>query len=177
MPAWTDYTSKTTPADTDEVMIKDFSDSNKANKRMLFSGLWNWIVNKLTNAVIANLETSPQTIVGAINSLNSNMKFTMDVSLKTYKIQHDAGNSSEALNLLNNPTLLIGIKESPYCILFADSTGETDLGGGISFVLGYTYPDDMYGYQMSMMFGSTNIKVRNKCFGDWSEWVSIVPSE
>lgn len=73
MPAWTDYTSKTTPADTDEVMIKDFSDSNKANKRMLFSGLWNWIVNKLTNAVIANLETSPQTIVGAINSLNSNI--------------------------------------------------------------------------------------------------------
>lgn len=105
MPAWTDYTSKTTPADTDEVMIKDFSDSNKANKRMLFSGLWNWIVNKLTNAVIANLETSPQTIVGAINSLNSNI-----VSIINRRVEGDVlAGSQIKINFTGNSSALIMI--------------------------------------------------------------------
>lgn len=112
MPAWTDYTSKTTPVDTDEIMIKDYSDSSKANKRLLFSGLWNWIVNKLTNAVIANLETSPQTIVGALNSLNKdaikNTKGTILVEgtdlLTLPKGDYCADSNVTASTLVNSPT-------------------------------------------------------------------------
>lgn len=70
MAKWTDYPTKTTPADTDDLMIYDAT--GKANKRVLFSGLWNWIVDKLTNAVINNLQTNNKTILGALNELNSN---------------------------------------------------------------------------------------------------------
>lgn len=43
----------------------------KANKLSPFSGIWNWIVEKLTNAVISNLQTNNKTVVGALNELNS----------------------------------------------------------------------------------------------------------
>ena len=70
MAKWTDYPTKKTPEDTDDLMIYDAT--GKANKRVLFSGLWNWIVDKLTNAVISNLKTNNKTILGALNELNSN---------------------------------------------------------------------------------------------------------
>lgn len=70
MAKWTDYPTKTTPVDTDDIMIYDAT--GKANKRVLFSGLWNWIVDKMTNAVINNLQTNNKTILGALNELNSN---------------------------------------------------------------------------------------------------------
>ena len=70
MAKWTDYPTKTTPGDTVDLMIYDAT--GKANKRVLFSGLWNWIVDKLTNAVISNLQTNNKTILGALNELNSN---------------------------------------------------------------------------------------------------------
>ena len=62
MAKWTDYPTKTTPADTDDLMIYDAT--GKANKRVLLSGLWNWMVDKLTNAVINNLQTNNKTILG-----------------------------------------------------------------------------------------------------------------
>lgn len=65
-----EYTQKATPADNDTLMIYDAT--SKANKLSPFSGIWNWIVEKLTNAVISNLQTSNQTVVGALNELNSN---------------------------------------------------------------------------------------------------------
>ena len=68
MGLWTDYIKKDTPADNDTLMIYDAT--AKANKLSPFSGLWNWIVGKLTNAVISNLQTSNQTVVGALNELN-----------------------------------------------------------------------------------------------------------
>ena len=70
MGLWTDYTKKDTPADNDTLMIYDAT--AKANKLSPFSGIWNWIVGKLTNTVISNLQTSNQTVVGALNELNSN---------------------------------------------------------------------------------------------------------
>lgn len=68
MAKWTDYPTKTTPVDTDDIMIYDAT--GKTNKRVLFSGLWNWMVDKLTNAVISNLQTNNKTILGALNELN-----------------------------------------------------------------------------------------------------------
>ena len=69
MGLWTDYIKKDTPADNDTLMIYDAT--AKANKLSPFSGIWNWIVGKLTNTVISNLQTSNQTVVGALNELNS----------------------------------------------------------------------------------------------------------
>lgn len=69
MGKFNEYTQKATPADNDTMMIYDAA--AKANKLTPFSGIWNWMVNKLTNAVINNLQTSNKTVVGALNELNS----------------------------------------------------------------------------------------------------------
>ena len=73
MAKFNEYTQKATPEDADTLMIYDAA--SKANKLSPFSGIWNWIVGKLTNAVIANLQTNNKTVLGAINELNSNTHF------------------------------------------------------------------------------------------------------
>ena len=70
MGKFNEYTQKATPEDNDTLMIYD--NAAKANKLSPFSGIWNWMVGKLTNAVIANLQTNNKTVLGAINELNSN---------------------------------------------------------------------------------------------------------
>ena len=70
MGKFNEYTQKATPADNDTMMIYDAT--AKANKLSPFSGIWNWIVGKLTNAVISNLQTSNKSVIGALNELNSN---------------------------------------------------------------------------------------------------------
>lgn len=77
MAKFNEYTQKATPADNDTLMIYDAA--AKANKLSPFSEIWNWIVGKLTNAVISNLQTSNQTVLRAINELNSK------TTLKTYQ--------------------------------------------------------------------------------------------
>lgn len=69
MEKFNEYTQKATPEDADSLMIYDAA--AKSNKLSPFSGIWNWIVGKLTNAVISNLQTNNQTMIGAINELNS----------------------------------------------------------------------------------------------------------
>lgn len=69
MGKFNEYSQKATPEDADSLMIYDAA--TKANKLSPFSGIWNWIVEKLTNAVISNLQTSNKTVLGAINELNS----------------------------------------------------------------------------------------------------------
>lgn len=79
MPKWTEYTSKDTLADNDEVMLYDAT--GKANKRGLMSKFWDYVVDKMSTAVIGKLETKNKTVIGAINALNSdclkNKVFTM----------------------------------------------------------------------------------------------------
>ena len=69
MAGWDSYTQKATPEDNDTLMIKDTAAGS--NKRTPFSGVWNWMLNKLANAVISQLETSNKSIIPAINELNS----------------------------------------------------------------------------------------------------------
>lgn len=69
MGKFNEYSQKATPEDADSLMIYDAA--AKANKFSPFSGIWNWIVEKLTNAVISNLQTNNKTVVGALNELNS----------------------------------------------------------------------------------------------------------
>lgn len=70
MAKFNEYTVKATPEDADTLMLYDAT--AKSNKLSPFSGIWNWIVGKLTNAVIDNLQTNNKTVLGALNELNSN---------------------------------------------------------------------------------------------------------
>ena len=91
MGKFNEYSQKATPADNDTLMIYDAT--SKANKLSPFSGIWNWIVGKLTNAVISNLETQNKSVVGALNELNSKAFRTIDVSfLKTKMYLYKANN-------------------------------------------------------------------------------------
>lgn len=72
MAKFNEHPSKATPEDADTLMLYDAT--SKSNKLSPFSGIWNWIVGKLTNAVISNLQTNNKTVLGAINELNSNPK-------------------------------------------------------------------------------------------------------
>ena len=68
MPKWTEYTTKETLADNDEVMLYDAT--GKANKRGLMSKFWDYVVDKMATAVISKLETDNKTVIGALNYLN-----------------------------------------------------------------------------------------------------------
>ena len=67
---WTKYTAKEALKDNDELMILD-KDAN-ANKRTLMDKIWDYVVGKMTTAVIAKLGTANKTLIGAVNELNSN---------------------------------------------------------------------------------------------------------
>lgn len=69
MPKWTDYTTKTTVADNDEIMTLDTA--GKANKRLSLSTLSDWVLGKIADKVFEKLQTNDKTILGAINELNS----------------------------------------------------------------------------------------------------------
>jgi hypothetical protein len=93
MAKFNEYTVKATPEDADTLMLYDAA--SKTNKLSPFSGIWNWMVNKLTNAVINNLQTSNKTVVGALNELNSkkavynnnNVKITFYVDVEQKKVR------------------------------------------------------------------------------------------
>ena len=72
MPKWTEYTTKDTLADNDEVMLYDAT--GRANKRGLMSKFWDYVVDKMSTAVISKLETENKTVIGALNYLNGNTK-------------------------------------------------------------------------------------------------------
>jgi hypothetical protein len=75
MPKWTEYTSKDTLADNDEVMLYDAT--ARANKRGLMSKFWDYVVDKMSTAVIGKLETENKTIIGALNTLNSESSISL----------------------------------------------------------------------------------------------------
>lgn len=65
------FDQKSAPEDNDLLVEYDASASKVKNVK--FGGVWNWIVKKLTSAVINELQTSSKNVVGAINELNSNI--------------------------------------------------------------------------------------------------------
>lgn len=86
MPKWTEYTSKNTLADNDEVMLYDAT--ARANKRGLMSKFWDYVVDKMATAVISKLETENKTVIGALNYLNgktSKTNFNGNVSRVVFR--------------------------------------------------------------------------------------------
>lgn len=113
MPKWTEYTSKDTLADNDEVMLYDAT--ARANKRGLMSKFWDYVVDKMATAVISKLETNNKTIIGAINALNS------ETSINLLPIKEN-GSFSAALKG-KNYVMIAGYFYMPSDCPFSFSTG------------------------------------------------------
>lgn len=145
MPKWTDYTTKTEPADNDEVMVLDTA--GKANKRLGLSALSDWIIGKIANKVFENLQTQNKTILGALNELNSKPQITEFL-----------GN----IDSLNGRCIVVATAN-------ATGTLPTDLSGNRYLIIcdSVISPNGIiYGVQMALSFGSSNIAVRNCSFNN-----------
>lgn len=128
MGKFNEYSQKATPADNDTMMIYDAA--AKANKLSPFSGIWNWIVGKLTNAVISNLQTNNKSVVGALNELNS----------KTSKLALEEN--------VTNIQALISKASSGTCILFHLS-GANYAGNDLPIGEKYKYGSGIIFYRNS----------------------------
>lgn len=84
MAKWTEYTQKEALKDNDELMVLDTD--GKANKRTLMNKVWDYVVDKMTSAVIAKLTTTDKTIIGALNELNSKGKTIEIINISKKRI-------------------------------------------------------------------------------------------
>lgn len=116
MAKFNEYTQKATPEDADTLMIYDAA--SKANKLSPFSGIWNWIVGKLTNAAISNLQTNNKSVVWALNELNSNPFLRYE---RTYGTSLTVSNVRGATHGL----ILIGYTLIPFYISGSSTLGYT----------------------------------------------------
>nr|DAZ62921.1 MAG TPA: hypothetical protein [Caudoviricetes sp.] len=77
---WKNYTQKSTAlSDNDEVMLLDSTDEK--NKRGLMSKFWDYVVDKMSTAVISKLETENKTVIGALNYLNGKLFMEIPVAI------------------------------------------------------------------------------------------------
>lgn len=135
MPKWTEYTMKDTLADNDEVMLYDAT--ARANKRGLMSKFWDYVVDKMSTAVISKLKTENKTVIGALNYLNGN-----SLSQKTENIAQlpdgnkvklisiggsgiDVGSTGEKIPSWSFGIFLPSSGGSDACLLCANSTQIT----------------------------------------------------
>lgn len=113
MPKWSEYTTKETLADNDEVMLYDAT--GKANKRGLMSKFWDYVVDKMSTAVISKLETNNKTIIGAINALNS------ETSINLLPIKENSSFSAALKG--KNYVMIVGYFYTPSDCPFSFSVG------------------------------------------------------
>lgn len=113
MPKWTEYTSKDTLADNDEVMLYDAT--ARANKRGLMSKFWDYVVDKMATAVISKLETENKTVIGAINALNS------ETSINLLPIKENSSFSAALKG--KNYVMIVGYFYTPSDCPFSFSVG------------------------------------------------------
>ena len=117
---WTDYTTKETLKDNDELMILD-KDAN-ANKRTLMDKIWNYVVDKMTTAVIAKLGTTNKTLIGAVNELNSNKQKV----LKNIGKQFDVDNKRVITTDIKRTAIIIACRSNGALIApFVTSDSDT----------------------------------------------------
>lgn len=146
MPKWTEYTTKDTLADNDEVMLYDAT--GRANKRGLMSKFWDYVVDKMSTAVIGKLETENKTIIGALNTLNSD-RFSI------YEKQVSDLDNPPAAFILNtgiNPKGLPELSSNGCCVIQHNPGSET------------------YTAQLAFSFGCEKIAIRTKKSASWSNW-------
>lgn len=154
MGKFNEYSQKATPADNDTMMIYDAT--SKANKLSPFSGIWNWIVRKLTNAVISNLQTSNQTVLGAINELNSKTS-------SIYFNFEDVGKRS-ILNVVKS-------KNNGIFLLYTQAAPDSPATGNVSFTI-VNKPAADYIYLYLYVYSNIYFSVANTKT-DTLEWKRI----
>ena len=140
MGKFNEYSQKATPEDADSLMIYDAA--AKVNKLSPFSGIWNWIVGKLTKAVISNLQTRNQTVLGAINELNSKRyreKITGTTTLEEYR----AGNGKLPGEYQIDGAIIPGISstEKYWGVLILLNVYDIQIviiGGGVMYIRDFT---------------------------------------
>ena len=149
MPKWTEYTSKDTLVDNDEVMLYDAT--ARANKRGLMSKFWDYVVDKMATAVISKLETNNKTIIGAINALNS-----------------DKVNYGSYAGDLNNIPVIVN-KQTIYRVIPNCKNSPTPGEHGI---LRTMYIDNSkYAIQEFLSHANTKLFIRSKSNDVWGNWV------
>lgn len=156
MGKFNEYTQKATPADNDTLMIYDAA--AKANKLSPFSGIWNWIVGKLTNAVISNLQTNNKSVVGALNELNSN---TSKLALKE--------NVTDIQALIS--------KASPGTYILFHLSGTNYTGNDLPIDATYKYGSGIIFYRNSSSCKIVLFPERTKPvwkMADWEKWKDFV---
>ena len=117
---WTKYTTKETLKDNDELMILD-KDAN-ANKRTLMNKIWNYVVDKMTTAVIEKLGTTNKTLIGAVNELNSNKLFN------DYLFYRSSGNNIKSITISINKNQSGGLRYAPF-VMFGGNVLLTGMFG------------------------------------------------
>lgn len=120
------FDQKSAPEDNDLLVEYDASASKVKNVK--FGGVWNWIVKKLTSAVINELQTSSKNVVGAINELNSNQVFN---NLLIYRT---SGADIKSVTISINKEECNDISYAPFA-LFGGSTFSTGTIGKIDNTL------------------------------------------
>ena len=113
---WTDYTTKETLEDNDELMILDAD--VKANKRTLMSKIWNYVVDKMTSAVVAKLTTTDKTVLGAINELNSNTILKSN-GLRYYSAHVDSEEKTVRLTFDGHFAGILIVDQNKYTNIYA----------------------------------------------------------
>lgn len=110
---WKNYTQKSTAlSDNDEVMLLDSTDGK--NKRVLMSKFWDYVVDKMSTAVISKLETENKTVIGAINALNSETTHKINITANTkYSIPIGYYYSAIILGTIGGAYCVIRIHNAP----------------------------------------------------------------
>lgn len=154
---WKNYTQKSTAlSDNDEVMLLDSADGK--NKRGLMSKFWDYVVDKMSTAVISKLETNNKTIIGAINALNSESKSF--VSLKE-SIKYSGDDS--AFNIVSSDSTIY------YRAVVLNVAHPVLLGSG-GILIGYCFNRN---YQRQIYYSSQIIATRTCYGGTWNSWERI----
>lgn len=146
MGKFNEYSQKATPEDADSLMIYDAA--AKVNKLSPFSGIWNWIVGKLTNAVISNLQTRNQTVLGAINELNSNR--LREYNWRAYDDIISAMNAEKEAIMIQGSSVFAATtnKGHPYMIILSVPESREAIGVYVDYfkptVTAFRYKNDSF---------------------------------
>lgn len=165
MPKFDEYPTEATPTDDDTMLI--FENTSKKNKQTPFSGLWNWMVGKLTDAVIDNLTTESKTVFGAINELNSKISteyYNIPAGQEKYDFLFDIHKKQP------DRTIYAGIVR----IIDSDDTGNLPYTG-VYLMLGYRSsisPPNGFGAQLFFTYGGGEILI-NRIMNENHYWTTI----
>lgn len=146
MGKFNEYTQKATPEDADSLMIYDAT--SKANKLSPFSGIWDWIAGKLTNAVISNLQTNNKTVVGALNELNSNR--LKEYNWRAYDDIISAMNAEKEAILIQGSSVFAAATNGghPYMIILSVPESRDAIGVYVNYfkptVTAFRYKNDSF---------------------------------